>query len=385
MPASFTRPLTGLRRVLITQKYASLGGAQTSLVHHLELLDRNRFEPYVVVSNTGWLTSRLDEMRIPWSLLDFGHWTNLLSIPRNIWLILQLRRLIRAQQIDLVHANEHWVGPVSYFAARLAGVPTICHFRTGLSDLTPSRIRKYLYGRYDRVIIVADVLARALAKHVPDPSKIRVIRDGVVPSPGAARYRNAQGRRIVINVGAIYRVKGQAKILESAMPWLKSNRRNYLIFVGGTREDPTYFEALKQRVAECGLERQVRFLGSRRDVPKLLRLVDALVAYSTVEGVPMVVMEAMFAGLPVVVSNTPGMSEVVVDKEVGRIVDFDAGENQLSAILADLTATPTQWQAMGRCARDRAKARYSTQGMSSAIQAIYTELLEAGVHAKANA
>jgi glycosyltransferase involved in cell wall biosynthesis len=79
------------------------------------------------------------------------------------------------------------------------------------------------------------------------------------------------------------------------------------------------------------------------------------------------------------------MSEVVVDKEVGRVVDFDAGENQLSAILADLTAAPTQWQAMGRRARDRAKARYSTQGMSSAIQAIYSELLEAGVHAKANA
>jgi glycosyltransferase involved in cell wall biosynthesis len=99
----------------------------------------------------------------------------------------------------------------------------------------------------------------------------------------------------------------------------------------------------------------------------------------------MVVMEAMFAGLPVVVSNTPGMNEVVVDNEVGRIVDFDAGENQLSIILEDLTANRARWQAMGAHARDRAKARYSTQAMSGAIQATYAELLEAGVDAEANA
>lgn len=368
--------LTRPWRILITQKYASLGGSQVSLVNHLSLLDRSRFEPYVVVSNTGWLTARLDELRIPWSLCAFGHWSNPLAIPRNIALILRLRRLIKLHRIDLVHANEHWVAPVSYLAARLAGVPVICYFRTGLSDLTPSRIRKYLYGRYDGVIVVAEVLRRALAKHVRDPAKIDVIRDGVVPYPGEPHYRANTGRRIVINVGAIYRVKGQAAILQAAIPWLKRSARNYLLFVGGTREDPAYFEAMRQCVSDGGLTRQVYFLGSRKDVPRLLRLADALVAYSTVEGVPMVVMEAMLAGKPVIVSNTPGMSEVVVDGEVGRIIDFDDGGDSLVEALDDMTTNPARWQNMGRNARRQALARYSTQAMSRAIQTVYAKLLE---------
>lgn len=370
------------RRVLIGQKFASLGGAQVSLLHHLELLDRRRFEPSVVVSNEGWLTKQLDQLGVPWSLAKFPHWTNPLALPANLKLIWHLRGLIRDRGIELVHANEHWAGPPLYCAARLAGIPSICHFRTGLEDLTPSRIRKYLYGRFDRVIVVADVLRKALARNLHDPSRISVVRDGVEPRADAPRYRRGR-RKIVINVGALYEVKGQAKILDRALPWLKASRYHYLVFVGGTRTAPSYVEDMKRVVAEYGLRRQVLFLGSRLDVPRLLSLADALVAYSTVEGVPRVVMEAMFAGRPVIVSNTPGMDEVVVDGDVGQIVDFEAADNRLVQTLQDLTDEPGRWEEMGRNARTYATSRYSTQAMSAAIQAIYTELLEQATNAQA--
>ena len=93
------------RRILFAQKFASLGGSQMSLVHHLERLDRRRFEPHVVVSNEGWLCARLDELGVAWSRLPFGHWTSLAAMPRNLLLVRRLRRHIREQRIDLVHAN----------------------------------------------------------------------------------------------------------------------------------------------------------------------------------------------------------------------------------------------------------------------------------------
>jgi len=362
-----------MRRILIAQKFASLGGSQKSLVHHLELLDRRRFEPRVVVSNEGWLTGKLDELKVPWSKLPFGHWASLASIPGNLLLVARLARIIRRHRIDLVHANEHWVGPPCQLAARTAGIPSICHFRTGLEDLTPWRIRKYRYGSFDRVIVVAEVLRKALAAHVPDPSCVVVIRDGVEPLPEARR--RSGNRRIVINVGAIYEVKGQAKILERALPWLSASRRRYLVFVGGTRKDPAYVEAMKRVVAQQGLERQVRFLGSREDVPRLLGLADALVAYSTVEGIPRVVMEAMFAARPVIVSDTAGMEEVVTDGEVGRIIDFEAPGNPLAQALEELSSHGEKWRAMGVRGREIAARRYSTRAMSQAIQALYNDLL----------
>jgi len=363
-------------RVLLVQKFASLGGSQKSLSYHLELLDRSRFEPHVIVSNRGWLTQKLDEMGVPWSLASFGHWTNLASLPRNVLLISKLKRCIRQHDIRLIHANEHWVGPPCYWAARQAGVPVICHFRTGLEDLTPGRIRKYLYGRFDRVIVVAEVLRRALAKEVSDPDKILVVRDGVEPFPGEPRYWEKRRARIVINVGAIYEVKGQAKILECALPWLKEDRRHFLLFIGGTRQNPDYVQNMKRIVVDHGLQKQVLFLGSREDVPRLLRAADALVAYSTVEGIPRVVMEAMFAGRPVIVSNTPGMDEVVSDGQTGRIVNFDDTANPFLQALREMTANFSRWEMMGRQARERALNRYSVQAMSDAIQAVYGELLE---------
>jgi glycosyltransferase involved in cell wall biosynthesis len=374
---SASRPVpVNPRKVLITQKFSSLGGGQKSLVYHLELLDRKRFEPHVMVSNTGWLTQELDRLHIPWSLAKFGHWGNILSLPRNLMLVAQIKRYIRTNHIQLVHANEHWVGPSSYWAAKQCGIPAICHFRTGLDDLTPGRIRKYLYGRFDRVVAVAEVLKAQLSKHVEHPERVTVVRDGVEPFPDEPKYYPQRRSRIVINVGAIYHVKGQAIILEQAIPWLKADRKHFILFVGGTRQDPEYFEQMRQLVVTERLSRQVRFLGPREDVPRLLRAADVLVAYSTVEGVPRVVMEAMFAGRPVIVSNTPGMAEVVVDGEVGRILNFDDKANLLSQCLDDLDVQYSLWESLGRKARERALSRYSTQAMCAAIQDIYDDLLK---------
>lgn len=368
------------RRILITQKFASLGGSQVSLVHHLALLDRTRFEPYVAVSNVGWLTQKLDEMGIRWSIMPFGHWTKPLSIPANAVLVARLRSLLRRESIDLVHANEHFVGPQSLLAAKWAGVPAICHFRTGLDDLTPARIRKYLYARFDRVLPVAEVLRKRFAEHI-DPHKLTIVRDGVAPNVAPPRKSRNGSRSILINVGAIYPVKGQALILERILPWLKGSPRRYIVFVGGLREGDFYVESMRQLVRENALERQVRFLGSRSDVPRLLTFANALIAYSTVEGIPRVVMEAMFASKPVIVGNSAGMDEVVVDGEVGRILDMDDPANHVLPVLEDLTSNPAKWEAMGRRAETNAVARYSTAAMSEQIQAVYAELLETGKNA----
>ena len=369
-PAS---PAAGPVPVLITQKFASLGGSQVSLVHTLKLLDRTRFAPHVIVSNTGWLTQQLDALRVPWRLAKFGHATTLGALPANWLLGRKLRAYIRQHGIRLVHANEHWVGPQSLRAARAAGVPAICHFRTGLADLTPRRIRQYRYADFDRVLVVAEVLRDALARELSDASRLVVVRDGVEPSSEESRYWSGRHTRVIATVGAIYAVKGQAKILDRALPWLLASRTHFLLFIGGTRQDPAYVEGLKRVVAARGLGRQVLFLGSREDVPRLLRAADALVAYSPVEGIPRVVMEAMLAGRPVLVSDTPGMSEVV-SSEVGRVLNFDDAANPLAHALRDLTAQPKQWEAMGRRARDRVITRHSTQVMAETIQAVYAAL-----------
>jgi glycosyltransferase involved in cell wall biosynthesis len=367
-----TRPY----RVLITQKFASLGGSQKSLVHHLELLDRERYEPHLLLADRGWLTAEMDRLQVPWSLMRFGHWTNLLSLPRNLVLVRRMTSYVAAHGIDLIHANEHWVGPPSYWTARRSGIPSVCHFRTGLNDLTPTRVRKYLYDRFDRVLVVAEVLKNALVPHLKHPERVVVVRDGVEPFTEPLAYHHGRKTRVVLSVGVISNVKGQAIILDRALPWLKSSRKHFLVFVGRTDHNPVYVRQMLECVAKKKLQRQVLFFGSRKDVPRLLLASDVLVAYSTVEGIPRVVMEAMFAGRPVIVSSTPGMSEVVADGRVGQVLNFDDTACKLSQSLAELDSNYPRWESMGRQAREQAASRYSTRAMSDAIQEVYSALLE---------
>lgn len=371
----------GPRRVLLTQKFGGLAGAQVSLIQHLECLNRRHFDPRVLVATEGWLTERLDKLKIPWALFPFGHW-NLLSLPKNLMLILRLARYCRRHRIDLVHANEHWVAPQSYWAARLAGIPAIAHFRTGLEDLTARRVRKYLYARFDRVLVVADVLRLEMARHVADPRKLVTIRDGVESRAGSPRYKFCRGRTFVIVIGSIRRIKGQLKILEGALPWLKANSRHYLVMVGGCTE-VDYKNCIEECVRRNNLGRQVLLAGSRDDVARLLGLADALVAYSAVEGVPRVVMEAMLAGRPVIVSDTPGMNEIVIDGKVGRIVEFEDAANPLAQALSDLSANPSHWKNMGRHAHEIAARDFSMHAMSQSIQAVYSEILDGSAKAGA--
>ncbi|MEO5339199.1 MAG: glycosyltransferase family 4 protein [Magnetococcus sp. MYC-9] len=366
--------------ILLVQKFSSLGGSQRSLIYHLELLDRRRFQPMVLTSNRGWMTEELDRLGIPWQMLPFYHWTNPLYLPRNLQLVYRLYRLIKQHRIRLLHANEHWLAPQCLLAARLAGIPVICHFRTGLADLTPRRIREYLYGRFDRVVVVAEVLRRALLPHVPYPERVQVVRDGV-PLPATPAVFHPQRRsRILINIGAIYPVKGQALIFERLLPWLRGCRKNFLFYVGDNRSRPEYVVQLKETVLRHGLQKQVLFLGSRRDTEKLLQAADGLIAYSTVEGVPRVVMEAMMASRPVWVSCTPGMEEVVIPGQVGHILDFHGDDHSLPTSLDLLRRDYSECEAMGRRARLLAEQQFSTQAMSHALETLYSQLLEKECH-----
>ena len=140
-------------------------------------------EPRVIVSNCGWLTDKLDELRVPWSLVRFGHWINFASLPRNLLLIARLKKYIRQHGIQLVHANEHWIAPpcIGPRAGRECR-PSAISDRPRRPHAAPdSQVSLRPLGPRHRR---GGSLREALAKEISDPEKIVVVRDGVEPFPG---------------------------------------------------------------------------------------------------------------------------------------------------------------------------------------------------------
>jgi glycosyltransferase involved in cell wall biosynthesis len=132
--------------------------------------------------------------------------------------------------------------------------------------------------------------------------------------------------------------------------------------------------AVEREIARHRLEERVVLLGEREDVAGLLASADVFVLPSRSEGMPMSVLEAMAAGLPVVASAVGGVPELVIDGETGTLVapgDPDALARALGALVAD----PAARARLGAAARARAEAEFGIEANRQAHVALYQAAL----------
>jgi len=128
-------------------------------------------------------------------------------------------------------------------------------------------------------------------------------------------------------------------------------------------------ESLRTLVCELGLERNVLFLGSRHDVPDILRLCSAGILYSRSEGLGVAAIEMLATGLPVLGSDVPGIREVV-SEETGVLVPLD-GPARLAASVSALLDDDTKRISMGRAARMRAVEVFSLSTQVAKHETLY--------------
>lgn len=146
------------------------------------------------------------------------------------------------------------------------------------------------------------------------------------------RFRPAQGYSehsfSMINVGRItHRIKGQ-DILIKALKECKNKGMEFSCnFVGGEvfNDDRTSFDYLKSQIADLDLSEEVHFWGNREDVPELLAQSDVFILPSRYEGLPLSLLEAMAARLPVIASNISGSAELVEHGKNGLL--FESGNH----------------------------------------------------------
>ena len=207
--------------------------------------------------------------------------------------------------------------------------------------------------------------------------RMHIVHCGVDPTLFERCTHEGQGKRLLF-VGRLAAVKGLPVLFE-AIAQLRQDRPNIILTIAGDGPDR---EKLLQQAKELGIEENIRILGyqSQSQVRQLLTQTDVFVMSSFAEGVPVVLMEAMAAGLPVVATRVAGIPELVEDGVSGFLVP--PGEaTELAERIAALLDDEDLRTRFGKAGRAEVQAEFNIHLEAQRLCAILTAALEGRVEA----
>ncbi len=302
---------------------------------------------------------------------------------RQVIFSLKLGWVIHKYKIKIIHMNSYHPGNYCRLAAFLARVPIIVDHWHGFNRF--SLKRRMLCRVYNSFTDLSFAVSELVGQYVQeqcrtDPARIKVLYNGVEPAlyerkSRAAKIRQELGLPPEASVVGLvarldHRAKGHLELLQ-ALALLKERHTIHALMVGGGRRQ----EEMRQLAASLGLAEVVHFLGNRRDVPDLLAAMDIFVLPSHSEGVSLAVLEAMAAGLPVIVSAVGGLPEIVKHGETGLLIPPKDPE-ALAQSLARVLEEPGLAQSLGQKAREHVQQNYSLERLGQVVNAAYDELVK---------
>jgi glycosyltransferase involved in cell wall biosynthesis len=362
----------GSVRLLLVVDSLEVGGAERQVAELALALEREGHEVTVACSVAGDLSGALEEAGIPVRPL-LGRLAKRRLSPAYAW---RLRRLLRSERFDLVHAHVYASVAAAALATLGTGVSLVITEHTEASWQTwrARLVSRWVYRRAERVIAVSTPIRRRLIERdgVP-PDLIAVVPNAVAsaseprPDPLPAGLHD---RPLVGVIARLQPEKGVANFLMAAARVAPLFPETHFVIAG----DGPLRQELAVLAEDLGLGGRVHFLGFRSNAAALMQSLDVLVIPSLTEGSPLVTLEAMAAGTPVVASGVGGIPDQVRHDKEGLLVpsgDPDAIGDALVALLRD----PDRARCLGEAGRRRAASRFSHATMVGQIEDVYREVL----------
>jgi glycosyltransferase involved in cell wall biosynthesis len=373
---------SGHRRIRVLHLITSLnrGGAENHLYALATHVDRARFDFEVAaLRGEGNLIEAFRAAGVRVHLLGAKSQLDLGALGRLV-------KLIADERYDVVHSHLFRADLYGWLAVgRVAKRPKLVSTRHNddrffLHPLV-GIVHYLVSGSQDMIIAISDHIARfTIARGVKDPRRVRRVYHGlrVENADEAERDRSrlraelgvAPDDFLVGNVGRLSPQKGQRHLIR-ALPTLLERVPNAQVAIAGAGElEPELMEL----AAELNVTDRVHLLGSRSDVPALMRAFDAFAMPSIWEGFGIVLLEAMAAGRPIVASAVATIPEVVVDEETGYLTP-PAEPEAIAEALTKLALDPELAYRMGQAGQDRLRQSFSLEKMVGDTELLYGELV----------
>ncbi len=366
-------------RVLFLSTSMGMGGADKQLLSAaLELVRRGHEVRIVSLTSLGPMGVEAQSLGLPTESLEMRRGV---PDPRGLWRLIRLVRTWRPDVLHshMVHANL-MARVVRLFARVPALVGTIHNIYEGGSLLMAGY--RLTNGAVDQMTIVSQAAEdRFLAERIVPRRLLRFVPNGVdteqfrsvSPATRQALRRSlgVENDFVWLAVGRFETAKDYPNMVAGFAKVRDRHSAAVLLLVGrGTLKEET--EALARSL---GLGDRVRFLGVRQDVPEIMSAADGYVLSSAWEGMPMVLLEAAAAGLPIVSTAVGGNHEVVCDGESGFLVPPRNAEALGQAMLRLMDLPETGRRSMGERGREHVEANYGLRPAVGRWEDLYREVL----------
>jgi glycosyltransferase involved in cell wall biosynthesis len=359
----------------------STGGAETHLLTLCRYLRRQNLE--IVVSCLreqvkGSCSLRLDFEEEGIRVL------NLQADKRyDVLFLSKIARLLREECPDILHTHlprADVAGAIAIF--RNPPVTWVCSAHAIYSEDWSGRwslpLFNVLWRRADAMLCISHAVRDWLVGRGVAPSQARVIHYGIEPErffKSRANLRKQWGLDDNLIIGSLGRLEPRKnhECLIAAMPQICKAVPKALLVIAG--HDPWgYGETLHRLIDELGLRKKVRLVGFQNDVASFFNALDVFAFATNSEGFGQVLVEAMATGKPVVASNVPPLTEIVVNGENGLLVDRNP--KAFSDALIHLLMDPIERERIGSRGHERVSECFTAERMAQETLLLYEELLQ---------
>lgn len=361
-------------------------------------MDRTQFDPLIVfmLRSGGDMPEILNKLQVNFKSLNMM-WK---SLPLES---LYIAWLLNKMKIDILHVHHIPLFQRVMKAVKLTGIRGVVFTEHAKYSIEKSKglqdMCRQAAERSDYFTTISNDLKNYFVKELNiDDSKVEVVLNGVDTNRFRPANNNQENKKfdknqnpdkknsvlksfmpddfkgkILIHVGRFARAKDHDNLLKAFHIIIQKGHDIVLFLVG----NGDLKQAIESSILRLRLDNRVRVLGMRSDIDDLMPGADIFVISSKREGLPMVLLESMSCGLPVVSTNVGGIAEIVKNGETGLLVEPENPEllaNAIETILEDSNLG----QFYGKQARQTIKQNYSLEAVANHCTRFYNEILSEG-------
>jgi glycosyltransferase involved in cell wall biosynthesis len=301
----------------------------------------------------------------------------------DLRVIRELVRHVRSNDYLLIHTHTPRAALIGSIVARITRVPFVHHLHSpaerdteqGWRNWRNNLIERLSLSNARKLIAVSASLVNGLVTKGFSPATIQLVPNGVPVRP-KSRMNYVPGTPLVIGTVALFRPRKGVEVLLGALAELRAAGFDVHLRAVGPFESPAYQQGVQALTLQLGLTEHVVWTGFSAHVVAELDRMHLFVLPSLYgEGMPMVLLEAMATGLPVIASRVEGIPELVRDGQDGVVVTPGKVAELATAIRQFFTADYNA-ALLGDSAWSRQRAHYSDTAMAEGVARIYRDVLQ---------